>query len=355
MKLLPMDRVRIWTASLVLWSLVSVAAGATVGIQGRRFTLDGRPFDMWGIRVAGASQNQAVTDQLLAQLDTYRAHGVNTVSVYYMGCASGYSDPFTPDGRGIAADHRRRMQAIIRAADERGMVVIVGIFYQRSDTPQLRDWEAARTAVETVAVDLRPHRNVILNLANEQNSTRYRGLPWERVNNPDDLLALARLAKAAAPGLLVGAGGYLHEKNEVIGRAPEIDTLLFDTNGPEDSGKLYQRFRAAGVDKPMVNVETFGGWTLSYLPQGVFPDEVKREYLREVAAAAAEEGLSLHFHNSPWCQAVPEVGPIRYDLGGRGTQEDPGIRWYFEAVREVTAGRNTGSPRAAPPATRKGA
>jgi hypothetical protein len=313
------------------------ASGATIGIQGRTFVLDGEPFDMWGIRVAGASQNQTVTDQLVAELDTYRAHGVNTVSVYYMGCASGYADPFGPDGRSIAADHQRRMEEIIRACDARGMVAIVGIFYQRSETPSLRDWDAAGAAVATVAAALQPFRNVILNLANEQNSSRYRGLPWERVNNPEDLINLARIARSAAPRLLIGAGGYLHEKNEVLGRAPEIDTLLFDTNGPEDSGELFQRFRAAGVDKPMINVETFGGWTLRYLPQGVFPDDVKREYLREIAAAARQEGLYLHFHNSPWCQPVPEVGPIRYDLGGHGTTEDPGIRWYFEAVGEARA------------------
>jgi hypothetical protein len=312
------------------------AFGATLGIKGRTFTLDGRPFDMWGIRVAGASQNEAATRQLLGQLDTYRRYGVNTISVYYMGCASGYSDPFTPDGTAIAAEHQRRMEAILDACAARDMVVIVGIFYQRADPPQLRNWEAARVAVQTVAKSLQGRGHVILNLANEQNSTRYRGRPWERVNEPADLLDLARLARAAAPGLLVGAGGYHHGNNEVIGRAPEIDTLLFDTNGPEDSGALFRRFLAAGVDKPMVNVETFGGWTLQFLPQGVFPDPVKREYLREIAAAAAEPGLYVHFHNSPWCQAVPEIGPVRYDLAGNGTAEEPGIRWYFEAVQRAS-------------------
>jgi hypothetical protein len=337
-----MNTKTIWICLLavgVLMAALPPAFAANLGIKGQAFVLDGKPFDMWGVRAAGASQNQAVTDHLIAQLDTYLAHGVNTVSVYYMGCASGYADPFAPDGRSIAPDHQRRMEAIIRACDTRGMVAMVGIFYQRSDAPQLKDWDAARAAVATVAAALRPHRNVILNLANEQNSTRYRGLPWERVNNTEDIIALARIARAAAPTLLIGAGGYLHEKNEIIGRAAEIDTLLFDTNGPEDSGQLYQRFRAAGVDKPMVNVETFGGWTLNYLPQGVFPEAVKREYLREVATAAQQHGLYLHFHNSPWLQPVPEVGPIRYDLGGRGTKEDPGIRWYFEAVKEARAAK----------------
>jgi hypothetical protein len=314
----------------------SGALGATLEIKGRTFTLDGKPFDMWGIRVAGASQSQAFTDQLIEQLDTYREHGVNTVSVYYMGCSAAYSDPFSPDGRSIDPDHQRRMEAILRACDQRGMVAIVGVFYQRSDAPRLKDWEAARTAVETVATSLRPHRNAILNIANEQNSTRYQRMPWARVMNPDDVIELARVARAAAPRLIVGAGGYDHAKNESIGRAAEIDTLLFDTNGPQDSGQLFARFRDAGVNKPMVNVETFGAWTAKFLPQGVFPDEARRAYLSEIAAAAQHEGLYLHFHNNPWCQPTPAQGRVRYDLGGSGTPDDPGIRWYFDAVRTAS-------------------
>jgi hypothetical protein len=314
---------------------VPASPAATLSVQGRLFQLDGQPFDMWGIRVAGASQSQSLTDRLIAELDTYRSHGVNTVSIYYMGCSAIYSDPFSPDGRSVDPAHQARMEAIIRACAARGMVVIAGVFYQRSEAPQLRDWDAAIAAVETVARSLRPFRNVILNIANEQNSSRYRRLPWARVNNPEDVIALVRVARAAAPGLLVGAGGYDHAKNETIGRAPEMDMLLFDTLGPEDSGELFRRFLAAGVDKPMVNVETFGAWTARFQPQGVFPAEARNRYLSEVAAAAEYEGLFLHFHNNPWCQPAPAEGEIRYDLGGQGTAADPGIRWYFEAVRAV--------------------
>ncbi|QDV34379.1 Serpin (serine protease inhibitor) [Tautonia plasticadhaerens] len=119
----------------------------------------------------------------------------------------------------------------------------------------------------------------------------------------------------------------------VIGRSPEVDALLFDTAGPEpDSGTLSDRFMAAGVKcKPIVNVELFGGWTGRF-ERGVFPEEVRRAYLREVEAAAARPGLSVFFHNNPWCQQEP----MRYDLAGSGTEDDPGIRWYFEAVRGVT-------------------
>ena len=113
----------------------------------------------------------------------------------------------------------------------------------------------------------------------------------------------------------MGGGGYDHEKNLVIGRSPEVDVLLFDTAGPDpDSGELYDRFVAGGVEgKPIVNVELFGGWTRRF-ERGVFPEEVKRAYRREVDAAASRPGLSVFFHNNPWCQREP----MRYDLGGSG-------------------------------------
>src|SRR5687767_5515421 len=172
-----------------------MASARELRVNDTAFLLDGKPFDMWGIRVASASQSQALTDHLIAQLDDYKAHGVNTVSVYYMGSSGGYSDPFTPVGDAIDPAHQRRMTQLIEACDRRGMVVIVGIFYQRSEKPQLRDWDACRAAVRTVTLALKPHRNVILNIANEQNSSRYDAFPWKRVRVPADVIALCELAK----------------------------------------------------------------------------------------------------------------------------------------------------------------
>ena len=328
-------RLCVLSLCLVALSPGATARGATLETKGHAFLLDGRPFDLWGIRTASASQSEELTDHLIAQLDDYRDHGVDTVTVFYMGSSGGSSDPFTPDGRGVDPGHGRRMVRVIEECDRRGTVVIVGVFYQNVAKPRLKDWEASKTAVRTVAAALKPYRNVIVNVANEQNSAAYRRLPWSRVNDPDDVLDLCRIVTSVDPDRIVGAGGYDHEKNEVIGRSKDVNVLLFDTAGPEpSSGRLYERFLAAGIkDKPVVNVETFGGWTKRFRPQGVFPDEAKRAYRREVDDAARHEGLYVAFHNNPWCQASGSGEKIRYDLGGRGSQDDPGIRWYFEYVK----------------------
>jgi hypothetical protein len=305
--------------------------GAALTVRGDRFLLDGRPFDMWGIRVASASQNERLTAALIENLDEYRAHRVNTLAVFHMGSRGANSDPFSPDGLRIDPGHQGRMERIIRTAADRGMVVVVGIFYQHAPFG-LRDAEAVRNAVRTSTAALRPYRNVIINIANEQNSYGWEdSAPILDFRDPQRIVELAGVVSETDPERLVGGGGYDHEKNIVIGRSPAIDVLLFDTNGPDPhSGELYERFVSAGIaGKPLVNVELFGGWTGRF-ERGLFSDSVRRAYLREVDAAASRPGLSVFFHNNLWLQTEP----IRYDLGGAGVPGDPGMRWYFEAVRD---------------------
>ena len=75
--------------------------------------------------------------------------------------------------------------------------------------------------------------------------------------------------------------------------------------------------------------------------QRIFSDKntekIKKIHLAEVDEANKRPGLSVHFHSNPWCQG-PSNGdyPIHYELGGNGTAENPGIRWWFEYAHEKT-------------------
>jgi len=45
-------------------------------------------------------------------------------------------------------------------------------------------------------------------------------------------------------------------------------------------------FPRQGVpDKPMVNVEIFGGWTAKFIPPGVYTDEGKQIHIQEIIEA----------------------------------------------------------------------
>eukprot|EP00469_Lotharella_globosa_P002416 CAMPEP_0167810148 /NCGR_PEP_ID=MMETSP0111_2-20121227/24206_1 /TAXON_ID=91324 /ORGANISM="Lotharella globosa, Strain CCCM811" /LENGTH=265 /DNA_ID=CAMNT_0007708647 /DNA_START=195 /DNA_END=989 /DNA_ORIENTATION=- len=264
----------------------------------------------------------------------YKSYGINTITVFYMGSSGGYSDPFNSEGTGwLDEDVRNRMRKIITACNARRMVVVVGIFYQRSKKPNLENWRAVQEAVKTVARELKEmynqgNQNIIANIANEQNSKRYSSLPWSRVRNPTDLIQLCRIFKTIAPHIPVGCGGYDHAKNIVIGRSRHVDALLWDTKGPENSKLLYDRFKKAGVRSiPMVNVECFGGWTRRFKNGNFDAASGRTEYLAEANRCRSQQGLYFFFHSNSWYQGVSIGGRNRFDAGGAGTTNDPGVRW----------------------------
>lgn len=337
-----MTSLRRFATALLLGIGVFRTHAAEITRDGGRLLLDGRPVKLWGVRTASASQSAGATRHLIAQLDDYLRHGLNAVTVFYQGSSGGFANPFSPDGTALDPGHQARMAEIIAACDRRGMVVIVGIFYQRADfAPAAPAWE---NAVRTATRALRPHRNVIMNLANEQNSSLYKDSNTVfDLGDPAKLIALCDLVHAGDPRRLVGAGGYDHAKNIVLGRAPSVDVLLFDTNGPEDSGAVFDRFVAAGVtDKPVVNVEQFGAYSAKAdFPKtpGVFTAANRALFLREIEAALTRASFHTFFFDVRWLQGTGHGYPAnRYDFGGDGTEVSPGWRWYAEAV-SATASR----------------
>lgn len=183
----------------VLLLVCTYVNASPLNIRGQQFSLNDKPFDMWGVRTASASQTQAYTDHLINQLDDYQSHGINTVVVYYQGSSGGNSDPFSPDGKSIDPSHRNRMEQIIHACRIRDMVVIVGIFYQMKPVGgvlapvQLRDWDTCLQAVRTVTECLKPYKNVIVNIANEQNSLGHKRFPGNPYGIPMGLSLVVKL------------------------------------------------------------------------------------------------------------------------------------------------------------------
>lgn len=329
-------------ALLLIFCSSHVIFGQKLEINGELFTLDGKPFDMWGVRVASASQKAGYTKSLIKNLDDYKSEGINTLSIYLQGSSGGYSDPFINNGKKIKKNHLRRLKKIIEACGERDMVVVAGIFYQRTvrdhELSNLESEAEIRNAVKTFSYALESYENIIINIANEQNSGYYKDFEAFNYNDPQNIIDLCKLVKETDPERIVGGGGYHDSSNVVIGKSEYVDALLFDTfhGDIEDnhhSGWHYDYFKQNGVpEKPLVNVELFGGWTRKFLPQGVYTEEGKNIHLQEIEAAKAQPGLFVHFHSNPWFQAVAQDLKNRYYLGGMGTPDDPGVRWFFKEI-----------------------
>jgi len=327
-----------------LFFQIGVAEAQILKVEGEMFTFDGKPFDMWGVRVASASQSDDFTRQLINNLNDYKSMGINTISVFFQGSSGGFSDPFLENGKSIDTAHWQRMVQIIEACQQRDMVVVVGVFYQRAvGDPEIRNLQnesEIRNAVITVTERLKPFSNVIINIANEQNSSHYKAFKGYNFNNPEKIVELCKFVKETDPSRIVGGGGYHDSSNVVIGKSEFVDVLLFDTFSEDvkkghHSGWHYNWFKAQGVKgKPMVNVEIFGGWTSQFTPQGVYSDQGKKIHWKEIEEAKKQPGLYVHFHSNPWFQGEAQKFGNRFDLGGDGTTENPGVRWYFEIIKE---------------------
>ena len=151
----------------------------------------------------------ANTARFIARIPDYAAHGVNAFTICLQGGMPGYegaaNSAFEPDGS-LRDEYLRRVERVIRASDQHGVAVILGLYYQRQSAI-LRDDAAVRAGVVNGArwVRERSFNNVLLEIANEYPHT---GFVHALVRNPKSQAELIRLARQTAPGLLVSASGY---------------------------------------------------------------------------------------------------------------------------------------------------
>jgi hypothetical protein len=329
-----------------------------LSIVGTGFELDGAWFDMWGVRVANALENDEVTASLLRVLDDYLAHGVNTLAVFLQGASTGSSNPFDADGsfarrtrreessdtfrgRGDLPDvalrnaHLDRLAAVIEEADSRGMAVNLGVFYQ-ARIRQLCDEPAAIRATQDTARWLvgKGYCNVFIDLVNEYGHPGFAAMPlcYGRAAQyaPDGGAELIEAFKQLAPDIPAGISDIA--PLPVV--FPGADLIIIHT--PFSPALARGR---AGRDMPVVMNE----WGFDVV--GVASDAFNGRYTSEdcskweqTVAAVRAEGGAVFFH-SPWRQHITEHGGPHFELGPEDSQpRDPrgGIpsdHWYFDLVQ----------------------
>lgn len=156
---------------------------------------------------------EANTDGLIAALPAWYAYGLRAITVCFQGgwpvgmvdVEDIKNNPFGEDGQAFNPDYAKRMDRIIRACDELGMVVIVNFLYW-AQVKKMRDGRAIRSAVISASRFLKQqgYSNVIIDLANEYNIHPWSDHPL--VNQPDGIASLIDLARQES-GMLVGSSG----------------------------------------------------------------------------------------------------------------------------------------------------
>ncbi len=297
-------------------------------VRGELPFLGGEPVRLWGLRVNNSLMSPAVTERLCNNLDKMVEHGINLISVGLQGTNGGFPDvdagpnAFTPDGKLIPA-FGRRLERVIRAADARGMVVLVVLMMPRKDQ-LLRDEAAVKNAVESVArfLEARRLRNVMVNLYQEfHHPTR---VDHEVFREPDGAAKKAQLAqwwKAQAPAIEVGI-----VPNHLNGSA--VDFPGCDIQMIHEELPIPEHGFVVNTETPD---EDLSG------NEGVFHPISKRRLeavWTKYLAAAPRAAMLFRSCYAEDVRGRQGTGP-NLEMGGDGKGEgDRGIRFFYDWSRE---------------------
>jgi hypothetical protein len=227
---------------------------------------------------------------------------------------------YTPDGA-FRPEFAKRLEHLIREADQHGMVVMLGLFSPRKDQ-ELKGEEAVRRAIEETAQFLtaRKLQNVFVDIMHEYNSQR---VDLDIFREPDGAAKKAKLTKwfkAYAPHVPVGV-------------CPSFQTNTTDSY-PEMDVRIIQKGADIPDDGFVVNVEITREDT--YDNDGIFVPEARQRLIETFERFKAKPNAFMLFHCG-YLQGITNksgTGP-NPEIGGNGTApDDRGMKIYFDCVRE---------------------
>jgi hypothetical protein len=288
--------------------------------------LGGKQIDLWGLRCGNALMSDAITERHVRNLDNMVAHGINCIGVYVQGSNPGWPDlnasknGYTPEGALMPA-FARRLEWLVREADRRGMVVMVGLFSPRKDQ-ELKGDKAVQRACEETAQFLsrRKLQNVFVDIMHEYNHKR---CDLDIFKEPGGEKKKARLTawfKKHAPAIPVGICPTYKSGTGLS--YPGMDVLIVQKDEPiPDKGFV-------------VNVETQR--EDGYDNDGIFGPEARKRMTATWEKYRSKPNAFLLFH-SGFCQGITnKSGTAPHpEMGGYGTgPEDRGIRFYYDWVKD---------------------
>ncbi len=315
----------------VLWLISASASGETptreFEIRGDRAWLGGQQVELWGLRCGNALFSDAVTERHIGNLDNMAAHGINLIGVYIQGTNSGWPDPdiahngFSRDGR-LKPEIAKRLELLIREADQRAMVVMVGVMTPRKDQ-EFYDDDAIRIAIENTGRFLteRGLQNVFVDLMHEFSHPER--IDKELLREPDGERKKSQLTKwfkDVAPG--IEAGVCPTEKTETADAYPGMEVRIIQKNMP---------IPAEGF---VVNVETLRQDV--YQNDGIFSASGRDEILADCHRYRDAPNATMLFH-AAFIQGISNSSGSapHAEMGGYGTSiRDRGVRFYYEWVRD---------------------
>jgi hypothetical protein len=286
-------------------------------VKGNKTYLNDQEILVAGLRCSNALYSEESTVDLINYLDEYKTYGVNTVGVYMMGSRYGNFKGYLEDGS-LNPIYAERLATIIKATNKKGMIVLVGCLYWGGSTAKWESWtqKEANTSVANTIRFLKENnfRNVFVDVDNEGMAKRGQGF---------DTAELVRAAKAVDPSFYIATNFH--------GLPPDEADLGIHFSHKDPQKPYIQSEGVAGT------VKYWGDYSKApplenYINIGLYSEAMKADQIAKT---------KKHFDNgwgymcaSTWLQCVPPHGP-NADPGGYGGKDDPGIRWWLEALKEM--------------------
>lgn len=199
------------------------------------------------------------TNRFIEKIPEYVAHGVRAFTISLQGGLPGYegaiNSAFNADGS-LRKDYLDRVERIIQAADQEGVVIILTCFYQRqhSHDRALEGKEAIINAVGNVAnwITDSGFSNVVLEISNEYAHGGFNN--WkdgEWLKSVPGQVELIHHAKGMAPNLLVSTSGMGNGLiAEPIAQAADFIMIHFNNTALEDIPERIEQAHTYG--KPVI-------------------------------------------------------------------------------------------------------
>ena len=304
-----MKKLFLITITLILF--VNTFAGENIfSIKGDKTYLNDKEFLSIGLRCSNTLISDKTTNDLIKHLDLYKSYGVNTISVFFMGSRFGDVKGYNEDAS-LNRVYTKRMAKIIKACDNRGMVVLVGCLYWGGSKGKWESWtqkEANLAVANTVKwLSENNFRNVFVDPDNEGMAQRAKDF------NIEEMIA----------------AGKKEDSNIMIG---------FNSRGlPPTNADLALHFS----DKPKYKHYTEsegtppGYWgeyskekdLYEYINVGIYTEGKKKKQLK-ITDEHLKNGMGYIFA-STWLQNIPP----NPNPGGDGTPANPGIKWWLDHIK----------------------
>ena len=281
------------------------------------FKLDGVEIHRFGVRAANALESDEVTQRLIDNLNSMKAHGIESVVISMMGARTGTTFVFNSDGS-LKDTYTTRLATILNALAARKMVGVIMIFHPARDEDLSGD-DAVRAAVANITNFTRPWRNVWFQVISEWYLPGY------------------------SQPLVTSSSGRMELYNLVKGLDPQRITHV------DDSGANDGFLSNSGTTATSGNVMIEYNRQDSYENPGVFSDSDRTTAQADAQTTFNDRGY--WFWHSAWTQNVAWPDYPRYDKGGAGTSSDPGVSFIWDKMQTLSSLTSTPTPTLIPTPT----